>query len=40
LSEYQDLTKEQKNNYYIHIEQHKQKINQLNGEINDGTITK
>lgn len=40
LSEYQDLTKEQKKNYYIHIEQHKQKINQLNGEINDGTIAK
>lgn len=40
LSEYQDLTKEQKNNYFIHIEQHKQKLNHVNGENDDGTITK
>lgn len=40
LSEYQDLTKEQKHNYFIHIEQHKQKLNHVNGENDDGTITK
>jgi len=37
LSEYQSLSDKQKQNFYAHILEHKQKLMVKNGEINDGT---
>ena len=40
LSEYQDLSEEQKQNYYAHIKEHKQKIQEQRGNEDDGTNVK
>ena len=37
LSEYEALSDKQKQNFYLHIQEHKQKLMEKNGENNDGT---